>query len=256
VGSAHPTATNLNEKMLPTEYQRFPKSWQCVPFLEAFKDKTGGNAKIQTGDYLTEGDIPIVDQGQGLYGGFTTNKENICNVSLPCILFGDHTKIFKIIYEPFALGADGVKVLQHRDDIDPKFAYHYLTTLKLPDVGYSRHFRFLKRTFFPIPPIGEQRRIAAILDQADAIRRKRQEAIRLTEELLRATFLDMFGDPVTNPKGWDVKNFGSLIMSKNSSRIPLKQSDRAKRQGIYPYSKYRTKVVGSEKSQHHWMEKD
>jgi len=46
----------------------------------------------------------------------------------------------------------------------------------------------------PLPPIEEQRRIAAILDQADAIRRKRQEAIRLTEELLRATFLDMFGD--------------------------------------------------------------
>lgn len=52
------------------------------------------------------------------------------------------------------------------------------------------------------PPLDEQKRIAAILDKADAIRRKRQEAIALTDELLRSTFLEMFGDPVTNPKGW------------------------------------------------------
>jgi type I restriction enzyme S subunit len=63
----------------------------------------------------------------------------------------------------------------------------------------------------PLPPIDEQRRIAAILDQADAIRRKRQQAIALTDELLRSTFLEMFGDPVINPKGWEVLQLGSLI---------------------------------------------
>ena len=55
--------------------------------------------------------------------------------------------------------------------------------------------------YIPLPPIEEQKRIAAILHKADAIRRKRKEAIALTEELLRSTFLDMFDDPVTNPKG-------------------------------------------------------
>lgn len=53
-----------------------------------------------------------------------------------------------------------------------------------------------------IPPLTEQRRIAAVLDKADAIKRKREEGNRLTEELLRSTFLEMFGDPETNPKGW------------------------------------------------------
>ena len=56
----------------------------------------------------------------------------------------------------------------------------------------------------PLPPLHEQRRIAAILDKADAIRRKRQEALALTDEFLRSAFLEMFGDPVTNPKGWPV----------------------------------------------------
>ena len=53
------------------------------------------------------------------------------------------------------------------------------------------------------PDLEEQKRIAAILDKADAIRRKRQQALRLTDDFLRSVFLDMFGDPVTNPKGWD-----------------------------------------------------
>src|SRR5690606_13505767 len=51
-------------------------------------------------------------------------------------------------------------------------------------------------------PLPEQKRIAAILDKADAIRRKRQQAIQLADDFLRAVFLNMFGDPVTNPKGW------------------------------------------------------
>jgi type I restriction enzyme S subunit len=62
----------------------------------------------------------------------------------------------------------------------------------------------LKQVEIPLPPLEEQRRIAAILDKADGVRRKRKEAIRLTEELLKSTFLEMFGDPVTNPKGWEI----------------------------------------------------
>jgi type I restriction enzyme, S subunit len=63
----------------------------------------------------------------------------------------------------------------------------------------------------PLPPLTEQKRIAAILDKADRIRQKRKETIRLTEELLRSAFLEMFGDPVTNPKGWEVQPLNNVI---------------------------------------------
>jgi type I restriction enzyme S subunit len=56
----------------------------------------------------------------------------------------------------------------------------------------------IKKCKIPLPPLEEQRRIAAILDKADGVRRKRKEAIRLTEELLRSTFLEMFGDSERN----------------------------------------------------------
>jgi len=63
----------------------------------------------------------------------------------------------------------------------------------------------------PLPSLPEQKRIAAILDKADAIRRKRQQAIQLADQFLRAVFLDMFGNPVTNLKGWDIGTIRDLV---------------------------------------------
>jgi type I restriction enzyme S subunit len=68
----------------------------------------------------------------------------------------------------------------------------------------------LKKLSVPLPPLEEQYRIAAILDKADAVRRKRKEAIALTEELLRSAFLEMFGDPVTNPNGWTLSKLSDV----------------------------------------------
>jgi type I restriction enzyme S subunit len=81
------------------------------------------------------------------------------------------------------------------------------------------------------PPLPEQRRIANILDQADAIRRKRRETIALTEELLRSAFLEMFGDPVTNPKRWAKNLLGDLLVLKSGDFLSAKQMDRT---GHYP----------------------
>lgn len=63
----------------------------------------------------------------------------------------------------------------------------------------------------PLPPLDEQRRIAAVLDKADALRRQRQQSLQLTEKLLQSVFLDMFGDPRENPKKWDVVSLGQLV---------------------------------------------
>jgi type I restriction enzyme S subunit len=68
----------------------------------------------------------------------------------------------------------------------------------------------------PVPPLPEQKRIAAILDKADSLRRKNQQAIQLADKFLRAVFLDLFGDPVTNPKAWDVKQLKEGVLSIKS----------------------------------------
>jgi len=83
--------------------------------------------------------------------------------------------------------------------------------------NYIRMQNFLDYTI-PLPPIASQRRIADILDKADEIIRKRKEAIALTEQLLKSTFLDMFGDPVTNPKGWEVVQLSKIADFENGDR--------------------------------------
>ncbi|MDK9771801.1 restriction endonuclease subunit S [Vibrio sp. B181a] len=67
----------------------------------------------------------------------------------------------------------------------------------------------------PLPPLEEQKRIATILDKADAIRQKRKQAIALADEFLRSVFLEMFGDPVNNPKGFPLGTIRDLVESAN-----------------------------------------
>ncbi len=113
----------------------------------------------------------------------------------------------------------------------------------------------------PLPPLDEQKRIAAILDKADAIRRKRQQAIQLADDFLKSVFLDMFGDPVTNPKGWEVKKLGEILrIRRGASPRPIKEflggtvpwikiGDGSKGDQIYLYdTKEHVTEAGAQKS--------
>ncbi len=86
-----------------------------------------------------------------------------------------------------------------------------------------------------VPPLPEQRRIADILDKADAIRRKRKVAIALTEELLRSAFLEMFGDPVTNPKGWPMSTLVEIAEVNRGKFTPRPRNDPRFYNGEYPF---------------------
>ncbi|WP_291321185.1 restriction endonuclease subunit S [Desulfonatronospira sp.] len=181
--------------------------WPLVCFSDVVYDITSGNKKVKKKDFLTEGDLPVVDQGQKLVAGFTY-KKNFFRENLPVIIFGDHTRIFKYIDFPFALGADGVKALRPINCLNPKFVYFFCLTLNIPPKGYSRHYSLLKQKKIPIPSLSEQVRIVEILDQADHLRKMRIEADNKAERILPALFIKMFGEPATNPKGWPVKMLG------------------------------------------------
>jgi type I restriction enzyme S subunit len=76
--------------------------------------------------------------------------------------------------------------------------------------GLNRNLAYIQSLFVPECP-DDQKRIAAILDKADEIRRKRQQALRLTDDFLRSVFLDMFGDPLENPRSWPTRPFGEIV---------------------------------------------
>ena len=178
------------------------------------RDVSGGNPKLPQSEYLTTGKLPVVDQGQSFVAGYTNDETyKFRSEQLPVVVFGDHTKAVKFVDFPFVMGADGVKVLKPKDGCDAKYLYHFLRHAKLPDAGYSRHFKFLKELKLPLPTLVEQRRIAAILDKADALRAKRREAIAKLDQLQQSVFVDTFGDPVKNSRGWPIHRICDLLES-------------------------------------------
>jgi len=106
------------------------------------------------------------------------------------------------------------------DRLDRQYLCYYLRSPKFVSwvsnqVAGAKMPRVSMQTFWahevPLPSLKEQKRIAAILDKADAIRRKRAEAIFLADNFLESAFLDMFGDPVINPRGWPKKPLEKLL---------------------------------------------
>ena len=114
---------------------------------------------------------------------------------------------------PIAFGSTEFHVFRAGNQIVSSFLFHLLQSPAVRKAGAAQmqgaagqkrvSAEFFKGLKIPLPPMEEQKRIAAILDAADALRAKRRESIAQLDALLQSTFLDMFGDPVTNPMGWD-----------------------------------------------------
>ena len=131
--------------------------------------------------------------------------------------------------DPFPVAASTLQVFRPRSDsLAPKYLFHYLawtdTYRRVADMAGSRS-SFTAKMFAAVPillpPLAEQKRIAGILDAADALRAKRREALAQLDTLIESTFLDMFGDPVTNPMEWDtfdLEQVGQVITGNTPSR--------------------------------------
>jgi type I restriction enzyme S subunit len=145
---------------------------------------------------------------------------------------------------PYIMGTsgcihDGWLVLSPRNGrVDPDFFYHLLGS-KAVYAEFERraagatvknlNIDLVRGVKIPLPPLSEQRRIAAILDKADALRVKRRAALRKLDTLTQSIFLDMFGDPAANPNGWPVSRIGDLLESASYGT-----SEKAKTSGEYP----------------------
>ncbi len=123
----------------------------------------------------------VVDQGKMFIRGYCDDSAKVISVTEPIVLFGDHTRETKFIEFDFVVGADGVKLLQPIC-IDPRFYFLVLRWLPLESRGYARHFKLLKAARIPLPPLAEQTRIVAkvdelmaLCDELEAQQREREE---------------------------------------------------------------------------------
>jgi len=195
------------------------------------KHKVSRENQIKSSEILTEGNFPVVDQGQSLIAGFANDESKLINNGLPYIIFGDHTRCFKFIDFPFILGADGTKVLKPDSEVfDPKFFFFALTAIDIPSRGYNRHFKFLKEETIRYPGKSDQRRIAAVLSLVQRAIEEQERLIQLTTELKKTLMHKLFtkgtrGEPQKQteigpiPKSWEIKKLGDMAIkiSKGSS---------------------------------------
>ena len=188
-------------------------------FNEIFIDKTKYGEKIQTSEYEKQGKHIIVDQGQAEIAGYTNREEGLFK-EVPVIIFGDHTRVIKYIDEPFFLGADGVKVLRSKEkNANYKYLYYALKSAKIPNTGYNRHFKWLKDVELNYPDSVKQEKIVDILDRFSYVIEKRKAELCSLDELIKARFVEMFGDPVINSKNLPVVTLGELseLITKGAS---------------------------------------
>jgi type I restriction enzyme S subunit len=171
--------------------------WLQMP-LEACIESVRIPAKVPRSQFLVDGAYPVVSQEQGLVNGYWSQAADVFRVHRPVVVFGDHTRVLKYVDFDFVIGADGVKVLQTKQFLDPKYLYHFLQSIRIDGQGYARHFRLLKQVNVRFPEsLDEQRRIVSILDEMslgiNVVITNTEKTLAKARELFDATLASLFG---------------------------------------------------------------
>lgn len=153
-----------------------PEGWNKINITKVFTQISTTGKNIATKDCLSVGKYPVIDQGAEYISGYFNDETKVIPVENKVIVFGDHTRNFKLIDFDFIVGADGVKIFQPAKDIDPDFFYYQCLSLNLPNKGYHRHFRYLKECDFIYPSFSQQQKLAkkftALLYQVAEIKQR------------------------------------------------------------------------------------
>ena len=179
-------------------------------FLDVMYDDTKNARKIKSCDYNHEGKYPIIDQSSKNVIGYTDEIDGLYN-DVPVIIFGDHTRRFKLVEEPFFIGADGTKVLKLRSSVyDYKFIYYYLLHKKIPDTGYNRHFKWVKELEFPEIPRSIQSDIVKKLEVLNDLISSKNKLLESFDILIKSRFVELFGDVVLNTLNWPLVKLSDI----------------------------------------------
>ena len=169
---------------------------------------------------------PVLTPGQTFILGYTNETEGIYSTPLPVIIFDDFTTATKLVNFPFKVKSSAMKILKPaNENVFLPYWYYFLSSLK---VDKGLHKRYWISTFanrqVHCPSFQEQKRIAERLDKVQELISKQKEQIAKLDLLIKSRFLDMFGDPLSNPKKWLTRRMGD-IFNITSGGTPSTQED-------------------------------
>jgi type I restriction enzyme S subunit len=180
--------------------KELPEGWRILPYEKCVaKLKLNKVKKYKVTEYLKEGKYPIIDQSKVLINGYTNIENDVMYFETPVIIFGDHTLNVKYVDFPFARGADGTQIITPNINIVvPKYFYYHLLSLNIKVKLYERYFKYVKQSFFIIPPLPEQQKIVSKLDkqmeQIEMMKKEAEREIENTREFPQSFLLRMFED--------------------------------------------------------------
>lgn len=207
------------------------KNWKVAQFKDVAQIYTGKTPSTANPEYYGNS-IPFVSPADLNNSILNTSKnylsvlgaDQVCRVPKDTVLVSCIGYLGKvaIVNQEVCFNQQLNALVFDKNKIFPKYGFYYAQTIgaQLEKLSSSTTVPIVNKSRFSTieikyPDIDEQRRIASILDKADDIRQKRQQAIAKLDELLQAKFIDMFGDPVSNPKGWKFKSLKEFGTFKN-----------------------------------------
>ena len=187
--------------------------WKMVRLGEVLDYEQPTKYIVESTDYNDCYCTPVLTAGQTFILGYTDESDNVFKDNLPVIIFDDFTTAIKYVNFPFKVKSSAMKILKAKKEIAHiKYLFYCMSIIKV-DTQLHKRYWISKYTNIeiPLPPIEEQKRIADILDKASSLIDLRKQQLEKMDLLIKSKFIDMFGEPVTNPKGWEVKKIENVI---------------------------------------------
>lgn len=168
--------------------REIPKGWEICEIQECL-DKIPNTTKIPNKEILQNGLYPVIDQSREYICGFTNDDKSVITPKDAHIIFGDHTRIVKLVNFPYSRGADGTQVLISNTIQIPNYLlYQIIKDIDLSSYGYARHFKFLKeqKIIKPIKDIsqGYQIIVSLLFEQIKKLQKQNQQLAQLRDFLL------------------------------------------------------------------------
>ncbi len=218
--------------------------WIQAPISAFCATGSGGTPSRNKAEIYFNGDIPWVKSGELKEGVIYETEEHINELALAesnakripsgsilIAMYGATVGKTALLGVDAATNQAVCHIIPNKEVAETKYIWYALRTkvseLLSRRVGGAQpniSQQIIRSTKVPIPPLSEQRRIVEILDQADALRKKRAEADAKAERILPALFYKMFGDPVTNPRGWKTRKLSEVVFV-NPNKIDTIPSD-------------------------------
>lgn len=160
-----------------------PEGWEKKKVGDMIS-KIQRTKQVTTNNYQASGKIPVIDQSRNYIAGYTDDAECLVKVTVPYIVFGDHTRILKYIPFSFAKGADGTQLIMSNDleRMPQTLFYNSLIEIDLSNYSYARHFKYLKEEFVLLPSEYIARKYDSIVLRYYQSIQKSREQIRLLTE--------------------------------------------------------------------------